>query len=190
MLRPTDIPKKKLLLLKQTPESITTTLKYLETIRARELTQIKEAVFLFSLEMWPGLALDSSFGNHLSAKKLKFLVYLEENTSAFNIFCAAVRYWLGSTNNIPEDPEAFLQPVKAAMANDENGKEYNLPKDGSSLPSSGQILPDQCSSPTSRLYHLTRLGNSSSPAPTILDGSSPYCLKKQGFFTRTVLKGK
>ena len=62
MLRPTDIPKKKLLLLKQTPESITTTLKYLETIRARELTQIKEAVFLFSLEMWPCLALDSSFG--------------------------------------------------------------------------------------------------------------------------------
>ena len=43
------------------------------------------------------------------------------------------------------------------MANDENGKEYNLPKNGSSLPSPGQILPDQCSSPTSRLYHLARL---------------------------------
>ena len=27
-------------------------------------------------------------------------------------------------------------------------EEYNLPKDGSSLPSPGQILPDQCSSPT------------------------------------------
>ena len=142
----------------QMPSSIIMTLIFMESIRVKELEKMKEAIMFWRLETWPGLALDSSHGNLLSAQKLKFLIHLEDNPSAFSIWKAAVRFWLNSTNNIPTDPKAFLQPVKAHMVNAEYGNEFHLPKDGSSSSSRGQILPDICSSPSSKLFQSLNLG--------------------------------
>ena len=115
--------------------TIRDTLTLLERTRDQELTQKKDCISFFKVETWPEITLDSSYGNHLTKEKLRFLHHLENNPSSFFIFKAAVNFWLVSTDNIPtDDPKAFLQPVKLHMANQERG-EYQLPVDGSSSPS-------------------------------------------------------
>ena len=124
---------------------------------------MKEATMICSLETWRELALDSSHGNHLLAQKLKFLSHLQDNPSTFSIWKGALRFWLNSSNNIPTEPKSFREPVKAHMVNAEYGKEFHLPKDGSSSSSPGQILPDLCSSPTSKLFHATKMDSKVPP---------------------------
>ena len=109
MLIPTELPKKKLILVDGLPSSINTTFTFLERKRLQELEQLKEATMIWRVETWPWLTLNSSHGNLLSLEKLKFLSYREDNPSTFWIWKAAVIFWLQSTENIPMDSKTFLE---------------------------------------------------------------------------------
>ena len=176
----THLPRKKELLIDAFPSTITDTLEFLERTRDQELTQQKDSIYYFKVETWPGITLDSSYVNMMSKEKMRFLLHLENNKNSFSIFKAAVKYWLESTNNIPKDDlKAFLQPVNLHMANEEEGK-YELPVDGSSSPSRGQVLPDLCQSNTSKLYHAAKIDTMVPPALLPQYSKTHPCVAKLG----------